>query len=229
MRRLAAGSLRVALSTVIVAVVAWSLAAIWIDGPKNRPLAGALCALVAAGSLLSLIMVRPWWWGTAAAVVPFAIVLAWWLSIAPSNTGNWQHDVANLPSAAIEGNVVTIRNVRDFTYPSQTAVVERWETRTYNLDQVEGFDMFLSSWGARTPSRAGSFRRPAPGDQIGRASRSAGAPALLGFFRRYRLRRADRRQLIRAGAGKTFTSTESAAARVRADAARLPQPACRPR
>jgi hypothetical protein len=105
--------------------------------------------VVAAGSLLPLIMVRPWWWGSAAAVVPFAIVLAWWLSIAPSNTRNWQPDVARLPSAAIDGHLVTIQNVRDFAYPSPTAVVERWEKRTYDLDQVVGFDMFLSSWGAR--------------------------------------------------------------------------------
>jgi len=128
-RRLAARSLRVVLCAVIVAVVAWSLAAIWIDGPKNRPLAAALCVAVVVGSLLPLVMVRRWWWGGAAAIVPFAIVLAGWLSIAPSNTRNCQLDVAQLPSAVIEGNLVTIRNVRNFSYPSPSGVVERATSR----------------------------------------------------------------------------------------------------
>ena len=208
MRRLAAGSLRVALSTVIVAVTAWSLAAIWIDGPKNRPLAGALCAVVAAGSLLSLIMIRPWWGRTVAALVPFAIVLTWWLSIAPSNTRDWQPDVARLPSAVIEGNRVTIHNVRDFTYPSPTAVVERWETRTYNLDQVEGFDMFLSSWGARGIAHTISSWEFSDGRHLAisietRKEIGEEYSALLGFFRQYELYYAvaDERDLISVRAG----------------------------
>jgi len=207
-RRLAAGSLRVALSTVIVAVTAWSLAAIWIDGPKNRPLAGALCAVVAAGSLLSLIMIRPWWGRTVAALVPFAIVLTWWLSIAPSNTRDWQPDVARLPSAVIEGNRVTIHNVRDFTYPSPTAVVERWETRTYNLDQVEGFDMFLSSWGARGIAHTISSWEFSDGRHLAisietRKEVGEEYSALLGFFRQYELYYAvaDERDLIGVRAG----------------------------
>jgi len=191
-----------------VAVVAWSLAAIWIDGPKNRPLAAALCTVVAAGSLLSLIMVRPWWWGTAAAVVPFAIVLAWWLSIAPSNTRDWQPDVARLPSAAIDGHLVTIQNVRDFAYPSPTAVVERWEKRTYDLDQVMGFDMFLSSWGARGIAHTISSWEFSDGRHLAisietRKEVGEEYSALLGFFRQYELYYvvADERDVIGVRAG----------------------------
>ena len=208
MRRLAARSLRVVLCAVIVAVVAWSLAAIWIDGPKNRWLAAALCAVVAAGSLLPLVMVRPWWWGNAAAVVPFAIVLAWWLSIAPSNTRNWQPDVAQLPSAGIDGNLVTIRNVRNFAYPSPTAVSERWETRTYDLDQVEGFDMFLSSWGARGIAHTISSWEFSDGQHLAisietRKQVGEEYSALLGFFRQYELYYvvADERDVIGVRAG----------------------------
>ncbi len=208
MRRLATGSLRVVLCAVVAAVVAWSLAAIWIDGPKNRLLAAALCAVVAVGSLLPLITVRPWWWGNAAAVVPFAIVLAWWLSIAPSNTRNWQPDVARLPSAAIDGHLVTIHNVRDFAYPSPTAVVERWEQRTYDLDQVEGFDMFLSSWGARGIAHTISSWEFSDGRHLAisietRKEVGEEYSALLGFFRQYELYYvvADERDVIGVRAG----------------------------
>ena len=208
MRRLAAGSLRVVRSTVIVAVVAWSLAAIWIDGPTNRALAAALCAVVAVGSLLLLIMVRPWWWGSAAAFVPFAIILAWWLSIAPSNTRNWQSDVARLPNAEIDGHLVTIRNVRNFAYPSPTAVVERWEKRTYDLNSVEGFDMFLSYWGPKNIAHTIASWEFSDGQHLAisietRKERGEEYSALLGFFRQFELYYvvADERDVIGVRAG----------------------------
>src|SRR5262249_38661758 len=146
--RLLAGALRGVAYTVVVLVVLWSVAAVWIDGPKSRVLAASLCVVVAAAAALLLLLVRRGWWGCAAALVPFAIVVGWWLSLAPSNTRNWQPDVARLPSAEMDGSRVVIRNLRNFSYPSPTTVVERWEKRTYDLDQVVGFDMFLSSWGA---------------------------------------------------------------------------------
>jgi hypothetical protein len=208
MRRLAAAFVRVVLTVAIVVVVVWSLAAIWIDGPTNRALAGALCAVVAVGSLLSLVMVRPWWWGTAAAVVPFAIVLAWWLSIAASNTADWQQDVARLARAEFNGNLVVIRNVRDFAYPSPTAVVERWEKHTYDLGEVVGFDMFLSTWGARGIAHTISSWEFSDGRHLAisietRKKKGQDYSALLGFFRQYELYYAvaDERDIIGVRAG----------------------------
>ena len=208
MRGLVAGTLRVILYIVIVAVTAWSVAAIWIDGPKNRPLAAALCVVVAAGALLLLILVRPWWWASAAAAVPFVVVVAWWLSIPPSNTRDWQPDVARLPSAAIEGNRVTIRNVRHFAYPSPTSAVERWETRTYDLDKIVGFDMFLSTWGAPGIAHTISSWEFSNGQHLAisietRKEKGEEYSALLGFFRQFELYYvvADERDVIGVRAG----------------------------
>jgi hypothetical protein len=192
----------------IAVVIAWSVAAVWIDGPTDRVLAAALCLLIAAGSLTVLILVRPWWCAAAAAVVPFAIVLAWWLSIAPSNARDWQPDVANLPSAQIHGNLVTIQNVRNFAYPSPTAVVERWEKRTYNLDDVVGFDLFLSYWGPRLIDHTISSWEFADGQHLAisietRKVKGQDYSALLGFFRQYALYYvvADERDVIGVRAG----------------------------
>ncbi len=208
MRRLAAGALRGMLYIIVVALVAWSLAAIWIDGPKSRALAAALCAVVAAGSLLLLIVVRPWWWAGVAAVVPFVVVLAWWLSIAPTNTADWQPDVARLPSAVFDGDRVTIRNVRDFAYPSPTAVVERWEERTYDLSRIEGFDMFLSNWGPKAIAHTISSWAFSDGRHLAisietRKVKGQEYSALLGFFRQYELYYvvADERDVIGVRAG----------------------------
>jgi len=119
--------LRLVLYLVIVAAVAWSVAALWIDGPWNRTLAAALGALGAAVSLAAPVMIRPWTAASVAAVVPVAVVLVWWVSISPSNDRNWQHDVARLPTAVIESDRIAIKNVRN-AYPSPAAVAEHWET-----------------------------------------------------------------------------------------------------
>ena len=208
MKGLAAVILRTVLYIVIVGVTAWSVAAIWIDGPKSRPLAAALCVIVAVGALLLLLVVRPWWWAGAAAIVPFVAVLAWWLSIPPSNTRDWQPDVARLPSAVIEGSRVTIRNVRNFSYPSPTAVVERWETRTYDLDKVVGFDLFLSSWGAAGIAHTVSSWEFSDGRHLAisietRKEKGEEYSAVLGFFRQFELYYvvADERDVIGVRAG----------------------------
>jgi Domain of unknown function (DUF4105) len=79
--------------------------------------------------------------------VPFAAVLAWWLTLAPSNDRDWQPDVARLPTATIDGSLLTVHNVRDFSYRGEQTFTESWETRTYDLDTLVGFDMFIAFWG----------------------------------------------------------------------------------
>jgi uncharacterized protein DUF4105 len=192
MRRLLTTSLRVVLTALVVAVVAWSVAAIWIDGPKNRELAGMLCVVVGAGSLLLLLVVQPWWWSLMTAVVPFVVVLAWWLSNAPSNERDWQSDVARLPSATIAGDRVTIRNVRNFAYPSAASAVERWETRTYDLSRIDGFDMFLSYWGPTIIAHTISSWEFSDGQHLAisietRKKNGQDYSPVLGFFRQYEL------------------------------------------
>jgi len=206
--RLVGAALRIVLWAMITLVTAWSVAAVWIDGPHSRILAAALGVVVAGAALLLLLLVRPWWWGGAAAVVPFAIVLGWWLSLAPSNTRNWQPDVARLPSAAIDGNRVVIHNLRNFSYPSPTTVVERWEKRTFDLDQIVGFDMFLSTWGARGIAHTISSWEFSDGQHLAisietRKEKGEEYSAVLGFFRQFELYYvvADERDVIGVRAG----------------------------
>jgi hypothetical protein len=78
----------------------------------------------------------------------FALVLVWWLSLAPSNQRDWQPDVARLPTADIQCDTITIHNVRDFAYRSETDFTEHWETRSYDLSKLRGLDLFLIYWGS---------------------------------------------------------------------------------
>jgi hypothetical protein len=75
-------------------------------------------------------------------------VLAWWLTLKPSNDGNWQPDVAQLAWADIEGDQFTFHNVRNCDYRTDTDYTPHWETRTVRLSQITGIDLAIDYWGS---------------------------------------------------------------------------------
>ena len=208
MARALGGAIRIAVVTLTVLVVLWGAAAIWIDGPAGRPLAGLLVAAFAAAVALPLTRVRPLLHACAWALVPCAAVVCWWLSIRPSNDRDWQRDVSRTPTAERRGNVLTVRDVRDFEYRAETDFTERWEDRRYDLDRVAGLDLFVCYWGptlyAHTiltwdfegaPPLAASIET--------RKEKGESYRAVLGFFRQFELVYvlADERDVIRLRTG----------------------------
>ncbi|MCU0810585.1 MAG: DUF4105 domain-containing protein [Thiobacillaceae bacterium] len=125
---------------VLLGAVAWGSAALWFDGPTSRPLAGLLAAIYALTSLSLPLWLTPRRRAFFAAFFLFAVLLGWWLSLAPSNDRDWQADVAQLPTAEIDGDKLTIRNLRNFDYRSETDYTERWETRSFDLSRLRGWE-----------------------------------------------------------------------------------------
>lgn len=78
----------------------------------------------------------------------FAVVLVWWLLMPPSNSRNWQPDVAVLPWAEIEGDRVTIHNIRNCDYRSETDYTVRHYDKTFDLNKLESVDLSLVYWGS---------------------------------------------------------------------------------
>jgi hypothetical protein len=76
----------------------------------------------------------------------FAALLVWWQRITPSNDRMWADDVAQITNGTIDGNRVTLRNVRNFDWRSNSDYTQRWETRAYDLDQLTSVDMIMSYW-----------------------------------------------------------------------------------
>src|SRR5262245_41630346 len=121
---------------LLVGISAWSAAAVWFDGPSARVLAGLLSVILLFGCAAVLIFVKPFSRAVFAVLGVWAIVLLWWFSISPRNDRDWLPDVAQLPQATIAGDKVTIRNVRNFEYRSESDFIEHWETRDYDLSQI---------------------------------------------------------------------------------------------
>jgi hypothetical protein len=84
----------------------------------------------------------------AAAVALAALFAAWWRQLRPSNDRNWRPDVARLATAEVEGERLTVKNVRNFRYRAVEDFDERWEVRTLDLAALDGLDVFFIDWGA---------------------------------------------------------------------------------
>lgn len=84
----------------------------------------------------------------------FLLPLAAFHLMRPSNDRAWQPDVAQMPYAEIAGDQVTVRNVRNCLYRSETNFVARYETRQYDLAKLRTADFFLVDWGLHKVAHA---------------------------------------------------------------------------
>jgi len=64
----------------------------------------------------------------------------------PTNTDNWEPEVATPATVTITKNQVTITNIRNFTYQTRTIFTPHYESRTYNLADLSSLDLILSYW-----------------------------------------------------------------------------------
>lgn len=189
---------------LLLAPIVWAAAAIWIDGPASRPLAAALASGVVLGAGVLLALVRPFYRAVAATLAGLLLVVLWWSWIEARNDRNWQRDVAELPTAEIHGNLVTVHNVRNFDYRSETDYTPRWETRTYDLDGLRGLDLFMSYWGPKIIAHTIVSWEFENGDHLAisieaRKEQGEAYSALRGFFRQFELYYvvADERDVVR--------------------------------
>jgi len=107
-----------------------------------------IAGIFGIGSLVVLVGMyrdRRTLWGF---LLAFAVILVWWLLIPPSNSRNWQADVAVLPWAEIQGNTVTIHNIRNNDYRSETDYTVRHYDKTFDLAKLKSVDLSLVYWGS---------------------------------------------------------------------------------
>jgi hypothetical protein len=175
---------------VLLAATVWGSAALWFD--SHASLAALLAAAFALATLALLIMLRPRRRAYVAILVLFAVLLGWWLSLEPSNDRDWQPDVARLPTAEIEGDIVTLHNVRNFGYRTETDYTRHWETRSYDLSRLRGLDLFVIYWGSPSIAHTILSWDFEGGQHLAvsietRKEKDESYSAVRGFFRQYEL------------------------------------------
>jgi len=141
-----AGTGLFALSLVVSAV--WANLAIAYQLPATPGVRTGACLALNIIALAALVAVvrRGRWRPALLYAVAYAIFLAWSTSIGASNNKNWAADVAHGITGDVDGDRLSARNVRNFSWRTETDYTERWEHRTYDLSKLRSLDLFLVYW-----------------------------------------------------------------------------------
>lgn len=132
---------------VLALGVAWVIGAMWFDFPwvAARKVAAGICGV---GLVAAAIFVRPRWRAKLGIAIFILLVLVGWLTLLPKQHRDWKPEVAKTAFAKVEGDVVTIENVRNNDYRTETDFTTRYETRRYDLRNLRGVDIFVNFWGS---------------------------------------------------------------------------------
>ena len=131
---------------VLAALTVWAAAALYID-LRNPALRIPVTVIYVLAILAALFMFKRYPWAPVICLAGFCSVLVWWLALEPSNDGDWQPDNARTAWAELDGDRVTIHNLRNCDYRTETEYANCWGDRTFNLSQIRGADLFLTNWG----------------------------------------------------------------------------------
>ena len=131
------------------------------------------------------------------------MLFVWWSLIEPSNDRAWQPEVAVLPYATFDGDLITVHNIRNFDYRSETDFSVAYYDRTYDLTKLTSVDLIAAYW--MGPMIAHTFLSFGFGDDHlaisieARKEATEAYSSIKGFFKQYELIyiAGDERDLIR--------------------------------
>ncbi len=191
MKRLVNGLGKAFIRICLLAMSGWATLAIFYSNLPVliRPWGAGFFAI---GSLLVLVgkfSTRRTRLGFLAA---FALVLTWWLLMPPSNNRDWQADLATLAWADFAGDQVTVHNIRNNDYRTETDFTVQHYDKTFDLSKLKGVDFFLVYWGSPNIAHTMmSFDFEGQGNVCfsieTRKEKGEDYSTIKGFFRQYEL------------------------------------------
>jgi hypothetical protein len=134
------------LSVIIAGMTAWASLAIYYSNLSGETLRTELAIGFAACTAAAFLFIKRRVWTLMGYLIIFCLIVAWWLTIKPSNDRNWQPDVAVVPYATIQDNLVTINNIRNFNYHTETDFDVHYYSKTFDLNTLDSVDLVAVYW-----------------------------------------------------------------------------------
>ncbi len=148
----------VLLSIVVAGMTGWGTLFLWLSPMPLAPLRAVMAGAFAIGTLASFVLLKRRWRTLLVFLAVFAVLVVWYFSIRPSNDREWAPEVAVLPTATVNGNLVEIRNIRNFDYRTETEFTPRYYDKTFDLDKLQSADLICVYWGSSAIAHVmGSF------------------------------------------------------------------------
>ncbi len=139
---------RIAIAIPLLLVALFWVGALYFAGPRPQALSTALAVVYGLGMLLLFVFLRPFRRALVVYAAAFVALLAWWSTVLPSNSKDWQPDVARTPWVEVEGDRLVVHDIRDFDYKTESEFTQHYLERTYDLSKLRGVDLFMSYWGS---------------------------------------------------------------------------------
>jgi len=135
-------------------VVFLFLSVVWANLVIGYQLPGSAAVRIGACLVLNLIALaalvaivrRKHWRAVLVYAAAYALLLAWSGSISASNDKNWAVDVVHGITGIVDGDRLSVRNLRNFSWRTEADYITRWEDRTYDLSKLRSLDLFLVYW-----------------------------------------------------------------------------------
>jgi hypothetical protein len=147
-RRLLLSALRFVLGVVMLLMFLWMVGATYYANYASPATRSVLAVALVAGVIAWFVACRrrPWR-AVIGFLVVFVLVRGAWSRLRPSNDRDWMANVAELGHAEWDDERLTVHNVRNFSYgESEKDCTINWETREYQLDDIESVDFIVSRW-----------------------------------------------------------------------------------
>jgi hypothetical protein len=197
-------ALRILAILTLAGMTLWAVGALYyspILPEKWRVLAAASYAVI---TVLAFLFLRRRGRTAIVAVVAFAVLVGWFFRVPASNDRDWQTEVAQLPYATSNGDMITIHNIRNFDYRTETDFTPRWERRTYDLSKLDSADIIAVYWAGKAIAHVMVSFGFGGKDFLTvsietRKEKGESYSTLAGFFRQYELYYvvADERDVVR--------------------------------
>jgi Domain of unknown function (DUF4105) len=197
----------VLLGIVLSGMAIWGALALAYFEPLAQSLRPVLAGIFAVAGVATLVaLFLPRWRRRAVAcfLVLFALLVACWFQIAPTNEGQWRPEVAVLPYATIDGNLVTVHNIRNFDYRTETDFTPAYYDRTFDASKLDSIDLFAIYWMGPSVAHGIVSFGFSDGQHLAvsieaRSPHGEGYSTIKGFFRQYEVHYvvADERDVIR--------------------------------
>jgi hypothetical protein len=124
----------------------WSSLAIYFSNLPGERWRAAAAIIFALGFLAAFVFLPRRGRTAVALLAAFAVVLGWWSSIPASNDRDWLPEYGRAPTADIDGDRVTVHDIRDFDYRTESDFTVRYHDKTYDLKDIESIDLIKSQW-----------------------------------------------------------------------------------
>jgi hypothetical protein len=197
-------ALRILAIVTIAAMTIWAVGALYYSPILPQAGRGGAAASYAVITVLAFLFLPRRGRTAIVAVVAFAMLVGLFFRIPASNDRDWEREVANLPYATINGDMITIHNIRNFGYRTETDFDPRWETRTYDLAKLDSADIIAVYWAGKAIAHVMVSFGFEDKDYLAvsietRKEKGENYSTLAGFFRQYELYYvvADERDVVR--------------------------------